>query len=106
MHCSSSYSATNLGIAGLVPKYMATFFPAEMRSTGIGFIYNFAAIGGGVSPVIAAALSERVGLGSALVYVTLFWTIVLVALVGLRLPGTVFKLVCNNKKRKQNRPHF
>ena len=45
---------------------MATFFPAEMRSTGIGFIYNFAAIGGGVSPVIAAALSERVGLGSAL----------------------------------------
>ena len=54
--------ATNLGIAGLVPKYMATFFPAEMRSTGIGFIYNFAAIGGGVSPVIAAKLSERVGL--------------------------------------------
>ena len=82
--------ATNLGIAGLVPKYMATFFPAEMRSTGIGFIYNFAAIGGGgVSPVIAAALSERVGLGSALVYVTLFWTIVLVALVGLRLPERI-----------------
>ena len=54
--------ATNLGIAGLVPKYMATFFPAEMRSTGIGFIYNFAAIGGGVAPVIAAKLSERVGL--------------------------------------------
>ena len=81
--------ATNLGIAGLVPKYMATFFPAEMRSTGIGFIYNFAAIGGGVSPVIAAALSERVGLGSALVYVTLFWTIVLIALVGLRLPERI-----------------
>ena len=81
--------ATNLGIAGLVPKYMATFCPAEMRSTGIGFIYNFAAIGGGVSPVIAAALSERVGLGSALVYVTLFWTIVLVALVGLRLPERI-----------------
>ena len=81
--------ATNLGIAGLVPKYMATFFPAEMRSTGIGFIYNFAAIGGGVSPVIAAALSERVGLGSALVYVTLFWTIVLVSLVGLRLPERI-----------------
>ena len=81
--------ATNLGIAGLVPKYMATFFPAEMRSTGIGFIYNFAAIGGGGAPVIAAALSERVGLGSALVYVTLFWTIVLVALVGLRLPERI-----------------
>ena len=81
--------ATNLGIAGLVPKYMATFFPAEMRSTGIGFIYNFAAIGGGVAPVIAAKLSERVGLGSALVYVTLFWTIVLVALVGLRLPERI-----------------
>ena len=45
--------------------------------------------GGGVSPVIAAALSERVGLGSALVYVTLFWTIVLVALVGLRLPERI-----------------
>ena len=42
--------ATNLGIAGLVPKYMVTFFPAEMRSTGIGFIYNFAAIGGGCVP--------------------------------------------------------
>ena len=80
--------ATNLGIAGLVPKYMATFFLAEMRRTGIGFIYNFAAIGGG-APVIAAALSERVGLGSALVYVTLFWTIVLVALVGLRLPERI-----------------
>ena len=60
-----------------------------MRSTGIGFIYNFAAIGGGVAPVIAAKLSERVGLGSALVYVTLFWTIVLVALVGLRLPERI-----------------
>ena len=78
--------ATNLGIAGLVPKYMATFFPAEMRSTGIGFIYNFAAIGGGISPVIAAAISEKVGLGSSLVYVTLFWTIVLVALVGFKVP--------------------
>jgi len=42
-----------------------------------------------VSPVIAAKLSERVGLGSALVYVTLFWTIVLVALVGLRLPERI-----------------
>ena len=63
---------------------------AECRIIGgIGFIYNFAAIGGGVSPVIAAALSERVGLGSALVYVTLFWTIVLVALVGLRLPERI-----------------
>ena len=49
--------ATNLGIAGLVPKYMSKFFPTEMRSTGIGFIYNFAAIGGGVAPVIAAKLS-------------------------------------------------
>ena len=81
--------ATNLGIAGLVPKYMSKFFPAEMRSTGIGFIYNFAAIGGGVAPVIAAKLSERFGLGSSLVYVTLFWTLVLVALVGLRIPERI-----------------
>ena len=51
--------ATNLGIAGLVPKYMATFFPAEMRSTGIGFIYNFAAIGGGVSPVMPLHLAKE-----------------------------------------------
>ena len=78
-----------LTFSGYVSQNSRTATPAEMRSTGIGFIYNFAAIGGGVSPVIAAALSERVGLGSALVYVTLFWTIVLVALVGLRLPERI-----------------
>lgn len=89
--------ATNLGIAGLVPKYMAKFFPTEMRSTGIGFIYNFAAIGGGVSPVIAASLSEKVGLGSSLVYVTLFWTIVLVGLVGLRVPELIQSKAQMNK---------
>lgn len=80
---------TNLGIAGLVPKYMARFFPTEMRSAGIGFIYNFAAIGGGIAPVVAAALSDWVGLGQALVYVTLFWTIFLIVLVGLRIPERI-----------------
>ena len=81
--------ATNLGIAGLVPKYMAKYFPTEMRSTGIGFIYNFAAIGGGIAPVVAGALSERIGLGAALVVVTLFWTLTLITLVGLRIPDRV-----------------
>ncbi|WP_439242694.1 MFS transporter [Lonepinella sp. BR2474] len=81
--------ATNLGIAGLVPKYMSKFFPTEMRSAGIGFIYNVAAIGGGVSPVIAAKVSEQVGLGKSLVYVTLFWTVTLVLLVGLRIPERI-----------------
>lgn len=81
--------ATNLGIAGLVPKYMANFFPTEMRSTGIGFIYNFAAIGGGIAPVIAAAISERIGLGQSLVYVTLFWTLLLVLLVGGKVPERI-----------------
>lgn len=81
--------ATNLGIAGLVPKYMSKFFPTEMRSTGIGFIYNFAAIGGGVAPVIAATLSDHVGMGQSLVYVTLFWTILLVVFVGFRIPERI-----------------
>ena len=58
--------ATNLGIAGLVPKYMATFFPAEMRSTGIGSSITSLRSVVGWRPVIAAKLSERVGLGSAL----------------------------------------
>jgi len=39
--------------------------------------------------VIAAKLSERFGLASSLVYVTLFWTLVLVALVGLRIPERI-----------------
>ncbi|MCK3655100.1 sialic acid transporter [Pasteurellaceae bacterium Macca] len=80
---------TNLGIAGLVPKYMSKFFPTEMRSAGIGFIYNFAAIGGGVSPVIAASISNKIGLGAALIYVTLFWTLLLVIFVGLRIPERI-----------------
>ncbi|MDU8923801.1 MFS transporter [Pasteurellaceae bacterium LIM206] len=80
---------TNLGIAGLVPKYMATFFPPEFRSVGIGFIYNFAAIGGGVAPVIAAKLSEQFGMGKSLVYVTLFWTLAILLLVGLRVPERI-----------------
>ena len=81
--------ATNLGIAGLVPKYMATFFPAEMRAQVLVSSITSLRLAVGCPPVIAAALSERVGLGSALVYVTLFWTIVLVALVGLRLPERI-----------------
>lgn len=81
--------ATNLGVGGLLPKYLASFFPVEMRGAGFGFIYNLAAIGGGIAPVTCAFFTDSFGLGMSLVYVTGFWTLVLVVSVGCKIPDLI-----------------
>lgn len=83
--------ATNLGVGGLIPKYLSTFFPAEMRGAAFGFIYNLAAVGGGIAPVVCAFFTDRFGLGMSLVYVTGFWTLFLVIMVGLHIPDRIQK---------------
>lgn len=83
--------AANLGVGGLIPKYLSTLFPVSMRGAAFGFIYNLAAIGGGIAPVTCAFLTDslNVALGMALIYVTAFWTVLLVIIVGLHLPEKI-----------------
>lgn len=83
--------ATNLGVGGLLPKYLSSLFPVKMRGAAFGFIYNLAAIGGGIAPVVCAFLTDsmNISLGMALIYVTAFWTILLVFLVGLQIPARI-----------------
>lgn len=85
--------ATNLGVGGLIPKYLSTYFPVEMRGAGFGFIYNLVAIGGGIAPVTCAFFTDNMdlGLGQALVYVTAFWTLFLVITVGCKIPDFIQK---------------
>lgn len=81
--------ATNLGVGGLIPKYLSTYFSVEMRGAAFGFIYNLAAVGGGIAPVVCAFFTDQFGLGMSLVYVTSFWTLLLVILVGCKIPDMI-----------------
>ena len=83
--------ATNLGVGGLIPKYLSQLFPVDMRGAAFGFIYNLAAIGGGIAPVTCAYFTDKynLSLGQALIYVTAFWSLLLVILVGLKIPTLI-----------------
>lgn len=83
--------ATNLGVGGLIPKYLSTYFPVEMRGAAFGFIYNLAAVGGGIAPVVCAFFTDQYGLGMSLVYVTAFWTLFLVIMIGGKIPDRIQK---------------
>ncbi|MDQ0217693.1 MFS transporter [Peribacillus cavernae] len=79
------------GISGLCPKYLADHFDVEVRSAGLGVAYNVGAIAGGLSPVWGSALKEAVGLGNAIMILTIFWSLLVVIFVGLNIPKWVIK---------------
>ncbi|VEB60961.1 putative sialic acid transporter [Salmonella enterica subsp. enterica] len=44
--CLFGLMATNVGVGGLVPKFLYDYFPLEVRGLGTGLIYNLAATSG------------------------------------------------------------
>lgn len=83
---------TNLGVAGLIPKFIYDYFPTHLRGLGTGLIYNLGATGGMVAPVMATWIGKYYGLASALLMVTSFWSIILIVIIGLRIPDHIKKL--------------
>lgn len=84
---------TNLGISGILPKYLAEHFAPQVRGAGLGFIYNIGALGGGLSPVFGTLLGATFGLGGAVAALTVFWTALLLVLIAVDAPlriGRVF----------------
>lgn len=87
--CLFGLMFTNLGVAALVPKFIYDYFPTRLRGLGTGLIYNLGAIGGMVAPVMATYTSKFYGLGISLLFVTAFWSILLILIIGLRIPDRI-----------------
>ena len=72
-------------IFGPVGAWLPGLFPARVRYTGVSIAFNMAGIiGGGLTPVIAQALSQKGGLVMVALYLAGACTISLVALLSLR----------------------
>ncbi len=82
------------GISGLLPKWVASYFPIERRAAGLGFCYNVGALGGAVGPVLGAALAgSSLGFGGALAVLSVGFAGIVVLSIGLNLPRMLQKLV-------------
>lgn len=90
--CLFGLMFTNLGIAGLVPKFIYDYFPTKLRGLGTGLIYNLGATGGMAAPVLATYISGYYGLGVSLFIVTVAFSALLILLVGFDIPGKIYKL--------------
>lgn len=87
--CLFGLMFTNLGVAGLIPKFIYDYFPTHLRGLGTGLIYNLGATGGMVAPVMATYIGRFYGLGTALVVVTAFWSVVLIVIIGFKIPDRI-----------------
>ncbi|MDO4664930.1 MAG: MFS transporter [Actinomycetaceae bacterium] len=81
------------GIAGLLPKWVSSYFPVEKRAAGLGFCYNVGALGGAVGPVLGAAVAAKVSLGVSLAILSVGFAMIVVLSIGLNLPKLLQKLV-------------
>lgn len=81
------------GITGLLPKWVASYFPVEKRAAGLGFCYNVGALGGAVGPVMGAAIAAKLSLGGSLAVMSVGFAMVMVLSIGLNLPKKLQKLV-------------
>ncbi len=79
------------GLAGMHPKYMAEHFAPEVRGVGLGVSYNIGSLGGAIAPILGTALAIKVGLGSALAILMFFWTLVVILIVGINIPGRILR---------------
>jgi len=80
---------TRQGIAGLWPKYLMDFFDVDVRTSGLGITYNLGSIAGGLSPIWGAVLTKSFGLGHAIEYLSLFWSLVIIVILGFKIPQRV-----------------
>ncbi|WP_425057436.1 MFS transporter [Sphingopyxis panaciterrae] len=72
-------------IFGPVGAWLPSLFPARVRYTGVSIAFNMAGIiGGGLTPVMAQALSQKGGLAMVGLYLTIACLISLLALLSLR----------------------
>lgn len=66
-------------IWGPQPGMLASFFPVEVRSTGLSISYNLGVLlFGGIAPLVITWLISRTGLGEVPAYYTIFATLVCV----------------------------
>lgn len=77
---------TSQGISGLLPKFLSDHLPVNVRASSLGFCYNIGALGGAVAPIAGASIAESIGLGNALMVLTLSFTALVAVLVGFDIP--------------------
>lgn len=77
---------TSQGISGLLPKFLSDHFPVNLRASSLGFCYNVGALGGAIAPIAGASIAASIGLGNALVVLTLTFTTLVAILVGFDVP--------------------
>lgn len=90
--CFFGLMFTNLGIAGLVLKFIYDYFLTKLRGLGTGFIYNLGATGGMAALVLATYILGYYGLGVLLFIVTVAFFALLILLVGFDILGKIYKL--------------
>ncbi|MEN3319749.1 MAG: transporter, family, sialic acid transporter [Mycobacterium sp.] len=77
---------TSQGISGLLPKFLSDHYPVNLRASGLGFCYNIGALGGAIAPIAGASIASSIGLGNALMVLTLSFTVLVAILVGFDIP--------------------
>lgn len=77
---------TSQGISGLLPKFLSDHFPINLRASSLGFCYNIGALGGAIAPIAGASIASSIGLGNALMVLTLGFTALVAVLVGFDIP--------------------
>lgn len=77
---------TSQGISGLLPKFLSDHLPVNVRASALGFCYNIGALGGAVAPIAGASIAASIGLGNALMVLTLGFTALVAILVGFDVP--------------------
>lgn len=77
---------TSQGISGLLPKFLSDHLPVNLRASSLGFCYNVGALGGAIAPIAGASIASSIGLGNALMVLTLSFTALVAILVGFDIP--------------------
>ena len=90
------------GVSGLLPKWVASYFPVERRAAGLGFCYNVGALGGAVGPFLGASLAASYGLGMALAVLSVGFALVVILSIRLNLPRRLQSLVNHHAVRPED----
>ena len=80
-------------VAGLLPKWVSSYFPVDKRAAGLGFCYNVGALGGAVGPVLGAAIADQLGLGMALAILSFGFAAIVMVSIGANVPRLLQKMV-------------